>query len=122
MSKGKPVVHFELMAKDPVKTSAFYEKIFDWKVQLFPEMSYRIVEAGEGGIGGGIFKPEQQEALGGTTLYIAVDDLAAYRKRVKDAGGTICVEEQEVPGMGSFALFTDPDGRLMGLWKAAPQK
>ncbi|HEU0202558.1 MAG TPA: VOC family protein [Burkholderiaceae bacterium] len=122
MSKGKPVVHFELMAKDPAKLSAFYEKLFDWKVQLFPEMNYRIVEAGEGGIGGGIFKPEQQGAPGGTTLYIAVDDLAAYRKRITEAGGTICVEEQEVPGMGWFTLFTDPDGRLMGLWKSAPQK
>jgi hypothetical protein len=23
-----------------------------------------------------------------------------------------------VPGMGSFALFSDPDGRVMGIWKA----
>jgi predicted enzyme related to lactoylglutathione lyase len=27
------------------------------------------------------------------------------------------VEEQEVPGMGAFSLFTDPEGRMMGLWK-----
>jgi hypothetical protein len=24
-----------------------------------------------------------------------------------------------VPGMGAFSLFTDPEGRMMGLWKAA---
>jgi len=29
------------------------------------------------------------------------------------------VEEQEVPGMGSFSLFADPDGRVMGMWKSA---
>jgi len=51
--------------------------------------------------------------------YIAVDDLAAYRKKIAAAGGTICVEEQQVPGMGAFSLFTDPEGRMMGLWKAA---
>ena len=34
------------------------------------------------------------------------------------AGGKIHVEEQEVPRMGKFALFTDPEGRMMGLWKA----
>jgi uncharacterized protein len=51
------------------------------------------------------------------TLYIDVDDLAAYRKRVVAAGGTIHVEEQEVPGIGWFSLFTDPEGRMMGLWK-----
>jgi predicted enzyme related to lactoylglutathione lyase len=50
-------------------------------------------------------------------FYIAVDDLTAYRKRVVEAGGKIHVEEQEVPGMGAFSLFTDPEGRMMGLWK-----
>ncbi len=25
---------------------------------------------------------------------------------------------QKVPGMGKFSLFTDPEGRMMGLWKA----
>jgi predicted enzyme related to lactoylglutathione lyase len=34
------------------------------------------------------------------------------------AGGKILVEEQEVPRMGKFSLFTDPEGRMMGLWKA----
>jgi predicted enzyme related to lactoylglutathione lyase len=54
------------------------------------------------------------------TLYIAVDDLAVYRKRIVEAGGKIHVEEQEVPSMGAFSLFTDPEGRMMGLWKTAP--
>ncbi len=51
--------------------------------------------------------------------YIAVDDLAAYRKKVVAAGGRIQVEEQAVPGMGASSLFTDPEGRKMGLWKTA---
>ena len=42
-------------------------------------------------------------------FYINVDDLAAYRKKVVAAGGKIHVEEQEVPGMGRFSLFTDPE-------------
>jgi hypothetical protein len=29
---------------------------------------------------------------------------------------------QEVPGMGTLSLFTDPEGRMMGLWKAARKK
>ncbi len=37
--------------------------------------------------------------------------------RIVDAGGKIVVEDQIVPGMGSFALFADPDGRVMGIWK-----
>ncbi|HMK30748.1 MAG TPA: VOC family protein [Terriglobales bacterium] len=116
---GKAVVHWELMSKDPAKVAAFYEKIFGWKVQHMPELNYRLVETGgEGGINGGILKPELPEPWpAGVMLYIAVDDLGAYRKRVVAEGGKICVEEQEVPGMGSFTLFNDPEGRLMGLWK-----
>jgi predicted enzyme related to lactoylglutathione lyase len=107
------------MSPDPARISAFYEKIFDWKIKDVPELDYRLVETGgEGGIGGGIVKPEREGPWpGNMTLYVAVDDLAAYRKRIVAAGGKICVEEQEVPGMGWLCLFTDPEGRMMGLWK-----
>src|SRR5262245_25579125 len=121
---GNPVVHFELLSKDPAKLSTFYEKLFGWKVQHMPELNYRVVETGgKGGINGGIVKPEHDEPWpGNTTFYIAVDDLAAYRKRIIAAGGKIIIEEQDVSGMGSLSLFTDPEGRMMGLWKAAAKK
>ena len=117
---GRPVVHFELMSKQPEKVAEFYEKIFGWKIQHHPEMNYRIVETGaEGGINGGIIKPDQPGPWPGNMLfYIDVEDLAAYRKKIVAAGGRIHVEEQEVPGMGSFSLFTDPEGRMMGLWRS----
>ena len=47
------------------------------------------------------------------------DPIDAKLEKVVAAGGKIHVEEQEVPGMGSFILFTDPEGRMMGLWKSA---
>ena len=118
---GQPVVHWEFLSRDPAKVSDFYQKIFGWKVQHMPELNYRVVETGgQGGINGGIMKPEHDEPWpGNMTVYINVDDLAAYRKRIVAAGGQILIEEQEVPGMGTLSLFTDPDGRMMGLWKAA---
>jgi predicted enzyme related to lactoylglutathione lyase len=27
------------------------------------------------------------------------------------------VERQDVPGVGLFSLFEDPDGRVLGMWK-----
>jgi uncharacterized protein len=118
---GRPVVHWELMSKDPAKVASFYEAVFDWQVQHHPELNYRVVETGgEGGINGGIVNPDRPEPWpGNTLLYIAVDDLAAYRDKVVAAGGEIHIEEQTVPGMGAFALFTDPEGRMMGLWQSA---
>jgi predicted enzyme related to lactoylglutathione lyase len=58
---------------------------------------------------------------GNMTFYIDVDDLADYRQRIVAAGGKIPIEEQDVPGMGAFSLFADPEGRMMGLWKAMKQ-
>ena len=118
---GKPVVFWELLSKEPEKVSAFYEKIFGWKVQHVPELNYRLVETGgQGGINGGILKPERTEPWpGNMTVYIDVDDLASYREQIRAAGGKILIDEQEVPGMGAYTLFTDPDGRMMGLWRAA---
>jgi predicted enzyme related to lactoylglutathione lyase len=117
---ANPVVHWEMMSKDPAKVAAFYAKVFDWTVKDMPQMNYRLVETGgQGGINGGILRPERPEPWpGNLTMYINVDDLSAYRKKIVAAGGKIHVEEQVVPGMGKLCLFTDTEGRMMGLWKA----
>lgn len=90
---GDPVVHWELMSKDPAKISEFYARIFGWKVQHHPEFNYRIVDtAAEGemrGINGGIVKPDREGPWPGNMLfYILVDDLATYREKVVAAGGS----------------------------------
>jgi predicted enzyme related to lactoylglutathione lyase len=120
---GNPVVHWELMSKDPAGVSDFYSKLFGWKVTHHPRINYRLVETGAKGampgINGGIVQPDREGPWPGDMLfYILVDDLAAYREKIVAAGGKIHVGEQEVPGMGWLSLFTDPEGRMMGLWKA----
>jgi len=114
---GKPVVHWELWSKDPAAVGEFYAKVFDWKVTAVPEMDYRLVQTGgEGGIDGGIMKPQEGPWPGNMALYIDVDDLAVYRKKIVEAGGEIIVEEMQIPGIGAFSLCKDPDERIFGLW------
>ena len=117
---GSPVVHWELMSRDPAKVSEFYAKIFGWKIrQMGGPVDYRIVDTGgNGGINGGILKPDREGPWPGNQIfYVAVDDLAKYNRKIEQAGGKIHVEKQEVPGMGWLSLFTDPEGRMNGLWK-----
>lgn len=119
---GKGVVHWELWSKEPDKVSDFYAKVFDWKISAIPEMNYHLVDTdSESGIGGGIMKPQDGEWPSNMTFYIDVDDLATYRQRIVDAGGQIVVEEMEVPNVGWFSLFADPDGRVLGMWKQGEQ-
>ena len=116
---GHPVVHWEMMSRDPAAVSDFYAKVFGWKVSNRPEINYRLVETGSKlGINGGILKPDRDGPWPGNQLfYVAVDDLAKFNRKIEAAGGKIHVAEQEVPGMGWLSLFTDPEGRMNGLWK-----
>ena len=120
---GQPVVHWELWSKDPGKCSEFYSKVFDWKVSPVPGMDYRLVETGgSGGINGGIMQPKEGPWPGNMAFYISVDDLAPYRDKIAKAGGRVIVEEQKVPGIGAFCLFSDTDGRVLGIWKQEAQQ
>jgi predicted enzyme related to lactoylglutathione lyase len=117
---GRPVVHWELWSENPQRASEFYQRVFDWQVQHVPELNYHMVSTGgAGGINGGIMKPQEGEWPGKLAFYIDVADLASTLGRITDAGGQTILERQEIPGMGEIALFSDPDGRVLGLWKAA---
>ena len=115
---GQPVVHWEFWSEEPGKVSSFYKEVFDWEIRHIPEMDYRLVETGgEGGINGGIMKPKAGPWPAKLAFYIDVDDLDAYGERIKKAGGKIVVQKMDVPGVGQFSLFEDPDGRVIGMWK-----
>lgn len=120
---ANPVVHWELWSEDPQRASVFYSTVFGGSIRHIPEMSYHLAEKGwEAGIGGGIMKPKEGPWPDKLTLYIDVDDLAAFSKKIVAAGGTMVIEPTKVPGVGSMALFEDPDGRVMGLWKQNPSR
>lgn len=117
---GQPVVHWEFWSKNPEKVSEFYQKAFGWDIQHIPAMNYRMVQTGgEGGINGGIMTPQEGPWPGNMAFYIQVDDLDAFAKKVKDAGGKLLVEKMEVPGVGQFSLFEDTDARVLGMFKPA---
>jgi predicted enzyme related to lactoylglutathione lyase len=115
---GRPVVHWEFWSEDPEKIATFYEKVFSWDVKNIPEMNYRLVETGgQGGINGGIMKPQAGPWPGKLAFYIDVDDLDAYGKKIQEAGGKVIMDKMDVPNVGQFSLFEDPEGRVLGMWK-----
>ena len=112
-----PVVHFEIAGKDGKKLQEFYGKLFDWQINAEEAMGgYGLVEAGEGGIGGGIFQGQEGIAPF-VTVYVSVDDLQAYLDKAVSLGGKTIVPPTPIPGVGAFAMFHDPEGNLVGLFK-----
>jgi predicted enzyme related to lactoylglutathione lyase len=116
MSNQHPIVHIEISAKDREATSKFYQDVFGWEVQDFPEMTYTTFTTGVEPGGG--FNPVTAENPAGTvTVYIGADDIEASLGDIESAGGTIIMPKTEIPGMGWFAFFKDPTGNTLALYK-----
>lgn len=119
-----PVIHFEIMSKDPDSLSAFFRKAFDWEIAAHPgggagAVPYLIARpTGEefpsrcinGGIGAA---PEGYD--GHVTFYIAVDDVGAALEKVESLGGKRMMGPDQVPDGPVIGLFTDPQGHVIGL-------
>ena len=54
------------------------------------------------------------------TIYVRVDDLDKYLLRAEELGGKIAVGPMDVGDIGAFALFEDPDGNVIGLFRENP--
>ena len=119
---GRPVVHWELWSQDPDKASAFYAQAFDWKItaQDMGQMKYWTVDTeNESGINGGIMKPNSGPVPGNMCLYIQVASIEVALERIARAGGKTIMEQTDIPNVGAFALFEDPDGRVNGVFEEA---
>jgi len=106
------IQHIEWTTRDAQHLRAFYSRIFDWKFRdAMP--GYTMIE----GVGGIFSAPDPQMPIV-ITPYVNVRDLGETEAKVSAAGGRIHKSRQEVPGMGWFTLFSDPDGNIIGLWQA----
>jgi uncharacterized protein len=117
---GKKIVHFEIPVSDVEKMSKFYSDLFDWKVskQDMPGMDYWMIETtGQGPehLAGGMYVKSGETDK--PRFYVEVDEIDSHTDRFKQAGGTILVEKQEVPGYGYSVLGTDPEGNVVGLFQ-----
>ncbi len=111
-----PVVHFEITGKDGKALQEFYGKLFDWHVDADNPMGYGIVDTHAGGINGGISASE--DGMSQVTIYIEVDDPDVFLKKVESMGGKTVVPTTVIPDMVTFALFSDPEGHIVGLVKS----
>ena len=123
----RSVVHFEIPADDVARAKEFYRSVFDWQLQDMPEMDYTIVQTtavGEdqmptapGAINGGLMRRSQDTPS--PVLTIDVESIDQALGQVEAAGGKVVRPRTEIPGMGAFAYFTDPEGNTLGLWENA---
>jgi predicted enzyme related to lactoylglutathione lyase len=123
---GQPVIHFEVIGRDPEKLRSYYGELFGWEFDTSAPVSNAVSEAGNygfvdrnttddgvgipGGVGGG--KDYARHVI----FYVGVPDVEAALQKAESLGGTRTMGPDQAPGTNLVVgHFTDPEGHLIGL-------
>jgi uncharacterized protein len=107
---------FELQTSDAEAAKDFYAKIFGWEYEKFPmeDQNYLVIKQGGEGVGGIMTKPaEAAQAPNYWATYVTVDDVDAVAASVTANGGNIIVPPMDIPEIGRFTVFMDPQGAVL---------
>jgi len=120
---GQPVVHFEIIGRDPSKLRSYYSDLFGWKFHtgdasteaVSQRGNYGFVDAATtgGGINGGVGGGEGYE--GRVLFYVGVPNVEAALRKAESLGGQRRMGPEGTPGTLVVGRFTDPEGNLIGV-------
>ena len=112
---ARPVVHWEIEAKDPERQRAFYAELFNWQIG---DGFIMEIPAGIGGPEPGPAGHIRGSERSGVTLYVQVADLRASLERSVALGATIVAEPFDIADGPTLAGITDPEGNPLMLVQA----
>jgi predicted enzyme related to lactoylglutathione lyase len=116
-----PIVHIQIPVSTLEDGSKFYSELFGWQTQVMAEFNYGGWQTGDG-VGGGFAPVGDDGAEAGDVLvHVGTDDINRDLAKVATLGGQTVVPKTEIPGIGWFAVFTDPIGNRIGLYTDASQ-
>jgi hypothetical protein len=122
---AQPVVHFEVVGKDPTRLRDYFSKLFGWTFTVpspvAPEVSapdgygfLELITAEDGtGIRGGVGGGPGYESH--AVFYVGVPDVEAALQRAEDLGGTRVMGPVTSPNGLVVGHFKDPEGTLIGV-------
>jgi hypothetical protein len=122
---GQPVVHFEIIGKDPAKLRDYFGELFGWEFDVPSPVSEAVSDPAQygfvncmttsdgtgipGGVGGGAGYE------GHAVFYIAVPDVEAALQKAESLGGKRRMGPERAPSGLVVGHFTDPEGNLVGV-------
>ncbi len=115
-------VWYELMTTDMDAAQAFYSAVVGWTPRDFsqPDMRYTVMHAGDKGVVGVMTLPAEASAGGGRpgwVGYVGTEDVDASTANVRQAGGTVLREPEDILGVGRFSVLADPQGAVFMLFQ-----
>jgi predicted enzyme related to lactoylglutathione lyase len=126
--QSNPVVHFEIYVADMERAKAFYEAVFETKLEKMPNPTPEVEmdmwffpmdkETGMSkyGAGGMLVKMDGfSPGSGGTVVYFACEDCAVQASLAAQHGGSVAQDKTAIGEHGFCALVRDTEGNLIGL-------
>jgi uncharacterized protein len=122
---ARPVVHFEVIGRNPDQLRRYYGDLFDWTFDTPSPVAKEVSEAdsygfielittGDGtGIRGGIGGGEGYDSH--AVFYVGVQDVEAALQRAESLGGTRVMGPATSPNGLVVGHFRDPEGTLIGV-------
>lgn len=110
----------ELMTRDVEAAKHFYGALFDWKLETrdMGGFSYTLASSGDQEVAGLMALTDDAAGMPPNWgAYVTVDDVDATLKRVIELGGKVVVPAQDIPEVGRFAAFVDPQGAMLSVIK-----
>jgi predicted enzyme related to lactoylglutathione lyase len=110
----------ELMTTDPAAAGAFYQAALGWAprpVDMGGGMTYTLLDRpgtkgpkGDPISAGGMMKSPPGMPHSFWMAYVHVDNCDRRSERAAALGGKVMVPPQDIPGVGRFACWSDPQG------------
>jgi predicted enzyme related to lactoylglutathione lyase len=122
-SPGSPC-WLDLGTPDVRSTASFYGTVLGWDYESMGESEE--MEGGmfrkDGKIVAGLGKLTEEGARSAWMIYFSVADADATTQAVRDAGGTVRVEPQDLDEWGRMAQYNDPLGGQFAVWQPGTSK
>jgi predicted enzyme related to lactoylglutathione lyase len=116
----------ELVTPEPAKVGGFYGKVYGWKLgemDMGPMGTYHLFKDGAKDVAGMMKTPPNVPP--GTRpqwlAYVHVTDVDGTLANAVSAGGQVGAPAFDVPGVGRLAIFSDPAGAMIALFKPSAQ-
>jgi uncharacterized protein len=122
---AQPVVHFEVIGKDPERLRKYFGELFGWEFDTPSPVAREVSEPGNygfldlvaaedgtgirGGVGGG------HDYTSHAVFYVSVPNVEAALQRAESLGGTRVMGPAISPNGLVVGHFTDPEGTLIGV-------
>lgn len=115
----------ELMTTNVDIAGKFYTTIFGWRAEAHTQMGpvYTIFKNGETQAGGMMAIPAEMKGVPSHWgVYYAVNDADAIAAQATRLGAKVLRAPMDIPNVGRFAVFQDPQGAAFAVIKLIPQK